>query len=148
MKEPAFFCLFLICSIGLAMADYPLEVIELKTRPAGEVVPLIKPFLGSDEILVGKSYKLFVRAAPERLDEIRNLLAEIDIEPRRLMIHVRRVNPAKLKGNNTGYGANLELGDDTRFALGERSPRRGGSISTQSGRRSSSAWTRSRPDSG
>ena len=103
--------LLLLLSISSAAAEYPLQIIDLNGRPASDMVPLIKPFLGPDETLVGKDNKLIVRAAPERMREIRRILAEIDRPQRRLMVSVRRGYPKERTGQRFSYGS---AGDNGR----------------------------------
>lgn len=123
--------LLVLLSVGNAAADYPLEIIDLKGRPAKDVVPLIKPFAGPDGTVVGKDNKLIVRAAPDRMREIRKILAEIDRPLRRLMISVRRGYPQERTGQRFAYGTNLETGDNERRArlrTGQPVPRSGVSV--------------------
>jgi hypothetical protein len=123
--------LIFLLSVGSAAADYPLEIIDLKGRPAKDIVPLVKPFAGPDGTVVGKDNKLIVRAAPDRMREIRKILAEIDQPPRRLMISVRRGYPQERTGQRFGYSTNRETGNDEHRAgerKGQSGPRRGVSI--------------------
>ncbi len=101
---------FALCllSAGSAAAGYPLEIIDLKGRPAHDVVPLVKPFAGPDGTVVGKDNKIFVRAAPERLRDIRRIIAEIDRPLRNLMISVRRGYPQEYTGQRFAYGSNQD----------------------------------------
>lgn len=132
MKKRLIILFFLVLCGNPAVADYPLEIIDLKTRPADEILPLIKPFVGDDGIVTGKDYKLIIRAAPERLQDIRNILNELDQRPRRLMVHVRRIHPDELERQHIGYGANLSVGDKARIAVGKPAPRHGVSIHANS----------------
>ncbi len=123
--------LIFLLSVGGAAADYPVEIIDLKGRPAKDIVPLVKPFAGPDGTVVGKDNKLIVRAAPDRMREIRKILAEIDRPLRRLMISVRRGYPQERTGQRFAYGTNLETGDNERRArvrTGQPVPRSGVSI--------------------
>ncbi|HEY9197739.1 MAG TPA: secretin N-terminal domain-containing protein, partial [Gammaproteobacteria bacterium] len=73
-----------------AYAADRIEVIPLKNRSAEELMPLIRPLLDQGEALSGTGYQLIVRAAPERQDEIRSLIAQLDQATRQLRISVRR----------------------------------------------------------
>jgi type II secretory pathway component GspD/PulD (secretin) len=73
-----------------ALAQTYTEVMPLRSRLPEDVVPAIRPLLGPDEGVSAFNGKLIVRAAPERMEEIRQLLAEIDRPLRRFVIHVRQ----------------------------------------------------------
>jgi type II secretory pathway component GspD/PulD (secretin) len=72
------------------MAQAVTEVVPLRSRLPEDVVPAIQPLLGPDEAVSAFGGQLILRATPERMDEIRQLLAQIDHPPRRLVIHVRQ----------------------------------------------------------
>lgn len=73
-----------------AYAGDSIEVIPLKSRSAEELMPLIRPLLDPSEALSGTGYQLIVRATPERQDEIRALVAQLDQAAKQLRISVRR----------------------------------------------------------
>jgi type II secretory pathway component GspD/PulD (secretin) len=72
------------------VAQAVTEVVPLAARLPEDVVPVIRPLLGPDESVSAFGSQLIVRASPERLEEIRELLAQIDHPPRRLVVHVRQ----------------------------------------------------------
>jgi hypothetical protein len=89
-------------------AEYPLEVIRLQGRPSAEMVPLIEPFVGPGGAVVGSGDKLILRTSPERLQQIRRLLEQLDRPPRRLMVYVRR---GRLHESDLAYAAaGVDLG--------------------------------------
>jgi len=67
-----------------------LEVIPLKHRTTDEIIPLIHPFLDKQGALSGMRGRLIIRATPDNLQEIKQLLNEIDTAPRRLIITVKQ----------------------------------------------------------
>lgn len=73
-----------------AHAGDRIEVIPLKSRSAEEMIPLIQPMLDANEALSGTGYQLIVRATPERQEEIRALIAQLDQAVKQLRISVRR----------------------------------------------------------
>ena len=81
--------LFSLFAAQLHAADR-IEIVPLKNRSAEELMPLIRPLLDSDEALSGTGYQLIVRAAPDRQDEIRSLIAQLDEAAQQLRISVRR----------------------------------------------------------
>ena len=65
-----------------------LVVIELNSRTAEEVIPLLKPMLARGGTLSGLKDKLIIRTTPENLAELRSMLDVVDARPRRLLITV------------------------------------------------------------
>ena len=77
---------FLALWAGIAAAQ--LEVIELRSRSAAEVLPVLQPLVEPGGTLTGLNNQLFLRASPKNREEIRRALAAIDRPARRLIIHV------------------------------------------------------------
>jgi hypothetical protein len=67
-----------------------LEVIPLRYRAAPEVIPIIQPMLARDGSVSGLQGQLIVRTTPANLEEIKRILASIDVAPRQLLITVRQ----------------------------------------------------------
>lgn len=67
-----------------------LEVIPLRYRSAQEVIPIIQPMLASEGSVTGMQSQLIVRTTPANLEEIKRILASIDVAPRQLLITVRQ----------------------------------------------------------
>jgi len=75
---------------SLAVAQERVEVITLKYRTAEQVIPVVQPLVGRDGAVTGMQNRLIVRTSPERLAQIKEILATIDAQPKRLMITVRQ----------------------------------------------------------
>lgn len=69
--------------------DTRIELIELKGRPAAELIPLLEPVVEPDVAITGSGYKLIVRATPAQQRDIRRLIEQLDKAPRRLLITVQ-----------------------------------------------------------
>jgi hypothetical protein len=82
--------------------EYPLEIIELRSRLPEELIPILTPLAGPDGTVVGAQHALFVRAAPERLADIRRALAELDRPARSLLIQVRQGSTLDAAGGRVG----------------------------------------------
>lgn len=80
----------LICAAQAAAADYPLTVIELRAQLPEAVIPVLEPLAGPDGVVVGSRGALFVRAAPERVADIRRALETLDRPSRNLVVEVRQ----------------------------------------------------------
>lgn len=82
--------LILLAFIGFfgSAHAYELEIISLKHRSAEELLPVIQPLLGKDEMASGMNNQLILRASPHNTAQIKRLLDRIDTAPRRLKITV------------------------------------------------------------
>ncbi|MHA6493040.1 secretin N-terminal domain-containing protein [Pseudomonas borbori] len=75
----------LFCSLSLSAAT---EVIPLNYRTADEILSVVQSVLGADGRVNAYGNQLIVNAPPEKVEEVRALLAQLDTEPRRLLISV------------------------------------------------------------
>ena len=98
------------------LADYPIEVIELKSRPLDEIMPVIKPFAGADGTVTGMGNNLIIKASPARVKEIRQLLLNLDRPPRRLLITVGNQGDATRSASGYRASADIKAGDG-RFSI-------------------------------
>ncbi|RWU21658.1 secretin [Pseudomonas alkylphenolica] len=64
------------------------EVLPLNHRTSAELLPTAQSFLGKDGTVSAFENKLIVNAAPERIDDLRTLLQQLDTAQRRLLISV------------------------------------------------------------
>jgi type II secretory pathway component GspD/PulD (secretin) len=77
--------------LGTAYAQSTvLEFIPLRYRASQEVIPVIQPMLAPAGSVSGMQSQLIVRTTPSNLEEIKRILASIDIAPRQLLITVRQ----------------------------------------------------------
>ena len=96
-----------IAGISPVFADYPIEVIELHSRSYEEILPVIQPFVGSGGTVTGMGNKLVIKAAPERVSEIKRLLVDLDRPPKRLQITVGK-GEDRARGSS-GYRASADI---------------------------------------
>lgn len=91
MKKLIALVLFLLSSnLWSAMI---IESIQLRHRPAEDIIPIIEPMLAPDARITGTGYKLIIKSTPENLDQIKNLLKDIDIDQNLLRVYVSLGNP-------------------------------------------------------
>jgi len=69
-------CLLALLS-GAAHAQQQLEIIDLKSRTAEQVLPQLRPFVEPGGTLSGMNNKIFIRASEANRRQIRELLAAI-----------------------------------------------------------------------
>jgi hypothetical protein len=110
MKRLPLFMLTLllgIAGISPVFADYPIEVIELHSRSYEEILPVIQPFVGRGGTVTGMGNKLVIKAAPERVSEIKRLLVDLDRPPKRLQITVGKGEDRAR--SSSGYRASADI---------------------------------------
>ena len=76
--------LLLALLAGVAHAQQQLEIINLKSRTADQVLPQLRPFVEPGGTLSGMNNQVFIRASEANRRQIKELLAAIDRPPRRL----------------------------------------------------------------
>lgn len=74
--------------VGTTALAQAMEIIELRYRLADDIIPVIQPLLEPGGVLTGSDNKLFLRASPANIAQIRQVLAAIDHAPRQLLITV------------------------------------------------------------
>jgi len=69
-------------------AETVIEVIPLYNRPASEIQPLISPMLEDTDRVIADGSNLIVRTTPDRLNEIKKFINNLDTRPNNLTITV------------------------------------------------------------
>lgn len=87
-----------------------LEIIELKHRPADQLLPLLRPLAGN-AALSGSGFTLFVRASAADLAQLRKAVASLDRAQRMLSILVRQESGANSGGGGVGGRVVIEPGN-------------------------------------
>lgn len=98
---------------GLAVAQQ-LEIIELKSKPADQVLPTLLPLVEPGGTLTGVNNQLFLRASPRNRAEIRQALAAIDRPVRRLIIRVSQNREIETNDRGADVGGQIVLGSSRR----------------------------------
>jgi len=82
----------LILAVGglVSAEDTRVEVLTVRNRPAEDLVAALLPLAGPDGTVTSLENKLVVRATPTALNQIRSVLAQLDVAPRTLWITVRQ----------------------------------------------------------
>lgn len=110
--------IFLLLASSQTRADYPLEIIDLDSRSAAEMVPIIKPFVEPGGTVTGLNYQLIIRTSPYNLEEIRELIARFDNPPKKLMIYVRQGSIANQNRRYNSIETDAMVGKRTRVIVG------------------------------
>lgn len=69
-----------------------MEVIPLQNRPASELQPLLIPLLEGDDRVIDDGSSLIVKAAPNRMEAIKKLIAQLDGKLNNLLVSVVQSN--------------------------------------------------------
>jgi hypothetical protein len=85
-----------------------IETIELRNRPAEELIPLLRPLLSADAALSGTGFLLIVRAGQADLARVKQVVASLDRAARQLLITVRQ--DAGASGRSAGVDARVGVG--------------------------------------
>jgi type II secretory pathway component GspD/PulD (secretin) len=102
-----------------------VEVIALRHRTAEEVIPLLEPFIGPEGAISGMSGQLIIRATPENLAEIKEILGKIDTAARRLLITVRQNVTRDQLERELAASGNVTIGDHGRVVVRDGGSRDG-----------------------
>jgi type II secretory pathway component HofQ len=114
-----FLLIALLLACGSARGQGDLEILQLRSRSAEQVIPILRPLLEPGGVLTGQGYQLIIRASPRNLAELRAVLDSIDRPPRRLVISVRQGAAAEEMRRSAGARVDLRPGDsrvDVRIA--------------------------------
>ncbi len=91
MKRFCLILLFYTVTVSFAQAQQMVtEVIPLGYRSINEIVPVVRPLISPGGSVSGLQGQLVVTATPQKMAEVRKLLAVLDKAPARLLISVRR----------------------------------------------------------
>jgi hypothetical protein len=102
-----FFALLFVSGLGWGQA---LEVITLRHRQAEALLPQLLPFVEPGGVVNGMGDKLFLRASPRNQAELRQLIAALDTQQRRLMISLRQEGSDSGSAGGAGASARVEFG--------------------------------------
>lgn len=67
-----------------------VEILQLRHRPADQLIPIIRPLLDQGGAVTGTGFQLIVRTSPGNLAQIRQVVASLDRAARQLLITVRK----------------------------------------------------------
>ena len=126
--------LFLVLALLLAFAAQAnsLTTIQLKSRTAEEIIPVVEPMLGPGEVITGRGFKIFLRSSPETLQQVREMIDALDVAAKMLRISVFQGSARELE--TLRISGNLEI-ESGNASVGIGTPQTGGagSIGVDSG---------------
>ncbi|BAU48812.1 nolw domain-containing protein [Sulfurifustis variabilis] len=107
----------LLPSPALTARAEGVHTIELRHRPAAEVLPLVRPLLGPGDGASGTGFLLLLRTDPQRFKEIERVLATVDVAARNLTITVRRDSTRGTAGAEHGMRGRIHVDDRATVRL-------------------------------
>ncbi len=105
--------LFWLSATLCAAAD--LVVVDLRYRTAEELLPVLRPLVGTDVSLSAIDYKLLVRGNASDVARIREALAVLDRAPKQLSISVRYGSAPQSNSIDLSARTNKDNKDESRF---------------------------------
>jgi len=111
--------LILLTFCAQSAADYPLEIIQLKSRPVAEIIPILQPFIDHDGSIAGMNNQLIIRTSPDNLAEIMKVLQRLDQPPRRLRISVRQSAAGHATQRAVEADVNAMIGKQAKVIVGQ-----------------------------
>jgi type II secretory pathway component GspD/PulD (secretin) len=136
--RPAIHVLLLAFAALLALPPAGADearIIQLKHRPANEVMPLIRPLLGPDDALSGMDFRLIIRTSDRNLKEVERILAQVDVARQRLRITVEQAVTDDRTTTSQSITGKVRIGDEARVTLPAKPPQKGGLIVQKDGLR-------------
>ena len=96
----------LVLLVSAAQAD-SMSTIQLQNRPAEEVIPIIKPMLGANDVITGEGFKIFLRSSPETLERVRGMIDVLDTRAKVMLVSVFQGSERDL--GKLGISANIQF---------------------------------------
>lgn len=97
-----------------------LEIIELKSKTAEQVLPTLLPLVEPGGTLTGMNNQLFLRVSPRNRADIKRALAAIDSPTRRLIIRVSQNREAENSARGAEASGQVVLGSTRRANVDAR----------------------------
>ena len=109
-----------------------ITTIQLNNRPAEEIIPIVKPMLDAGEVITGSGYKLFLRASPQSLQQVRDIVDAVDTAAKVLQVSVFQGSEQDLQTRSISGNLQIDNGN-TSVGIGSDKKKSAGNISYNSG---------------
>lgn len=127
----AIYVLFVAFTVWLTLPPAGADearIIQLKHRSASEVIPLIRPLLGPDDVLSGMDFRLIIRTSDKNLKEVERVLAQVDVARQRLRITVEQASTEDRARTSQSVTGETRIGNKARVTLPDKTPQDNGLI--------------------
>ncbi len=88
-----------------------LEIIQLRNRPADQILPIVQPLVEPGGAVSGTGFQLIVRASAANLAQIKQVVASLDRAARQLVISVRQDTDSQAERAVASAGVVLSPGN-------------------------------------
>ncbi|MDI1299166.1 secretin N-terminal domain-containing protein [Methylotenera sp.] len=96
-----------------ALAATEFKIIDLQHHFAEDILPIIQPLVGSDGTATGMQNHLIIRASPEKMIEIEQIISTLDVERQNLKITVSHQNNSQTNDDNLVVSGRKRIGNVT-----------------------------------
>jgi hypothetical protein len=96
-----------------ALAATEFKIIDLQHHFAEDILPIIQPLVGSDGTATGMQNHLIIRASPEKMIEIEQIISTLDVERQNLRITVSHQNNLQTNNDNVAVSGRKRIGNVT-----------------------------------
>ena len=96
-----------------ALAATEFKIIDLQHHFAEDILPIIQPLVGSDGTATGMQNHLIIRASPEKMIEIEQIISTLDVERQNLKITVSHQNNSQTNDDNLAVSGRKRIGNVT-----------------------------------
>ncbi|MES1987242.1 MAG: secretin N-terminal domain-containing protein, partial [Pseudomonadota bacterium] len=94
-----------------ALAATEFKIIDLQHHFAEDTLPIIQPLVGSDGTATGMQNHLIIRASPEKMIEIEQLISTLDVERQNLKITVSHQSNLQTNDDNFAVSGRKRIGN-------------------------------------
>jgi hypothetical protein len=92
-----------------------LEKIKLQHKPAGDIIPLVEPFLPENAVISGEGYIIILRTTAENMPQVKQLITDLDTPLQQFQISVS-LDPAVLQQATIESAPSAEESDEDHTA--------------------------------
>lgn len=110
--------LFLSLFCNYASAQTEFKIITLQHRFAESLLPVVLPMVGEGGSASAINNQLLVRATPERMAEIEQAVATLDVSRKNVRITIRHNDTQQAQHDRLGISGRIRS-DDVRMGVGE-----------------------------
>lgn len=110
MRIPAAAILALVLAVPAAAGEMVMEVIPLRHQLVQDLVPVLRPLVAPGGTVTGMNDRLVLRTTADNLEQLKQVLADLDRAPRRLLIQVRQDRAANVMGDEYAVSGRLGSG--------------------------------------
>lgn len=115
----------LLWQVKIGFAAYELAVINTHQNPKN-LIPIMQPLFGKQASFTSQGYKLIVKASPQTINEIKDLLKEIDVPLQNLVIRFANREQIDKRLKNTSVEGRIDISNNQ--SISSRNPDTDGNI--------------------